>query len=97
MAGCFCCSAANYQPWTPRFPQKSWFGDRTNSQPLAVLPLFPAVLLQATRILDTGHIVAFENSVQYRLEKATGKTEGLGGFLKGMVKSALSGEGFVCR
>jgi uncharacterized protein (AIM24 family) len=31
------------------------------------------------------------------LEKAAGKTQGLGGFLKGMVQSALSGEGFVCR
>ena len=39
-------------------------------------------------IVDTGHIVAFESSVQYQLEKATGKTEGIGGFLKGMVKSA---------
>ncbi|WP_165229412.1 TIGR00266 family protein [Aquisphaera insulae] len=48
-------------------------------------------------IVDTGHIVAFEGSVQYRLEKATGKTQGVGGFLKGMVQSALSGEGFVCR
>ena len=48
-------------------------------------------------IVDTGHIVAFESSVQYQLEKATGKTQGIGGFLKGMVQSALSGEGFVCR
>jgi len=48
-------------------------------------------------IVDTGHIVAFESSVDYRLEKATGKSQGVGGFLKGMVQSALSGEGFVCR
>ena len=48
-------------------------------------------------IVDTGHIVAFENSVQHQLEKATGKSQGFGGFLKGMVQSALSGEGFVCR
>ena len=48
-------------------------------------------------IVDTGHIVAFEGSIDYRLEKATGKTQGVGGFLKGMVQSALSGEGFVCR
>ena len=48
-------------------------------------------------IVDTGHIVAFEGSVEYRLEKATGRTQGIGGFLKGMVQSALSGEGFVCR
>jgi uncharacterized protein (TIGR00266 family) len=48
-------------------------------------------------IVDTGHIVAFEESVGYRLEKATGKTQGIGGFFKGMVQSALSGEGFVCR
>lgn len=48
-------------------------------------------------IVDTGHIVAFEEGVDYRLEKATGKTQGVGGFLKGMVQSALSGEGFVCR
>jgi uncharacterized protein (TIGR00266 family) len=48
-------------------------------------------------IVDTGHIVAFESSVQYRLEKASGKTQGIGGFFKGMVQSAMSGEGFVCR
>jgi uncharacterized protein (TIGR00266 family) len=48
-------------------------------------------------IVDTGHIVAFEDSVDYHLEKATGKTQGVGGFLKGMMQSALSGEGFVCR
>ena len=48
-------------------------------------------------IVDTGHIVAFEESVSYRLEKATGKSQGIGGFLKGMVQSTLSGEGFVCR
>lgn len=48
-------------------------------------------------IVDTGHIVAFEASVQYRIEKASGKTQGVGGFLKGMVQSAMSGEGFVCR
>ena len=48
-------------------------------------------------IVDTGHIVAFEESVNYSLEKATGKSQGVGGFLKGMVQSALSGEGFVCR
>lgn len=48
-------------------------------------------------LVDTGHIVAFETSVSYGLEKAAGKTQGVGGFLKGMVQSALSGEGFVCR
>jgi uncharacterized protein (TIGR00266 family) len=48
-------------------------------------------------IVDTGHIVAFDGSVDFHMEKATGKTQGIGGFLKGMVQSALSGEGFVCR
>jgi uncharacterized protein (TIGR00266 family) len=48
-------------------------------------------------LVDTGHIVAFEAGVDYRLEKASGKTQGVGGFLKGMVQSAMSGEGFVCR
>jgi uncharacterized protein (TIGR00266 family) len=48
-------------------------------------------------IVDTGHIVAFEDSVQYSLEKATGKSQGVGGFLKGIMQSALSGEGLVCR
>jgi uncharacterized protein (TIGR00266 family) len=48
-------------------------------------------------IVDTGHIVAFEGSIDYRLEKASGRSQGVGGFLKGMVQSALSGEGFVCR
>lgn len=48
-------------------------------------------------IVDTGHIVAFDASVQYRLEKASGRSQGMGGFLKGMVQSAMTGEGFVCR
>ncbi len=48
-------------------------------------------------IVDTGHIVAFDGTVDFRLEKASGKTQGIGGFFKGMVQSALSGEGFVCR
>ena len=48
-------------------------------------------------IVDTGHIVAFEANVQYRIEKASGKSQGVGGFLKGMVQSAMAGEGFVCR
>jgi uncharacterized protein (TIGR00266 family) len=48
-------------------------------------------------IVDTGHIVAFESSVEYKIEKATGRSQGVGGFLKGMVQSALSGEGLVCR
>jgi uncharacterized protein (TIGR00266 family) len=48
-------------------------------------------------IVDTGHIVAFEGSVDYSLEKVTGKSQGVGGFFKGLVKSALTGEGFVCR
>ena len=48
-------------------------------------------------IADTTHMVAFDSSITYSLEKATGKSQGVGGFLKGMVKSALSGEGLVCR
>jgi uncharacterized protein (TIGR00266 family) len=48
-------------------------------------------------LVDTGHIVAFEHTIAYNIEKAAGKTQGVGGFLKGMVQSALSGEGFVCR
>jgi uncharacterized protein (TIGR00266 family) len=49
-------------------------------------------------IVDTGHIVAFDASVQYRLEKASGRGgQGMGGFLKGVVQSAMTGEGFVCR
>lgn len=48
-------------------------------------------------IVDTGHIVAFDASVQYRIEKASGRSQGVGGFLKGMVQSAMTGEGFVCR
>ena len=48
-------------------------------------------------IVDTGHIVAFEHTVGYQIEKASGQSQGVGGFLKGMVQSALTGEGFVCR
>jgi uncharacterized protein (TIGR00266 family) len=48
-------------------------------------------------IVDTGHIVAFEQTVGFRIEKATGQSQGVGGFLKGMVQSTLAGEGFVCR
>jgi len=60
--------------------------------------IHPKVLAAGEEYLvDTGHIVAFESSVNFGIEKATGKSEGVGGFLKGMVQSALSGEGFVCR
>lgn len=48
-------------------------------------------------IVDTTHMVAFDSSVTYHIEKATGKSEGVSGLLRGMVKSALSGEGLVCR
>jgi uncharacterized protein (TIGR00266 family) len=48
-------------------------------------------------IVDTGRIVAFEASVDYRVEKATGKSQDVGGFLKGIMQSALSGEGLVRR
>jgi uncharacterized protein (TIGR00266 family) len=48
-------------------------------------------------IVDTGHIVAFDGTMQWKIEKATGPTKGVGGFFKGLVKSALTGEGFVCR
>lgn len=48
-------------------------------------------------LVDTGHIVAFEHTITWQIEKASGKSQGVGGFLKGMVQSALSGEGFVCR
>jgi uncharacterized protein (TIGR00266 family) len=69
---------------------------------LLLLSSFGAIHTKTLRsgeeyIVDTGHIVAFEGSVGYRIEKATGRTQGVGGFLKGMVQSALSGEGFVCR
>jgi uncharacterized protein (TIGR00266 family) len=47
--------------------------------------------------VDTGHIVAFDDSMQWQIEKATASTPGVGGFLKGLMKSALTGEGFVCR
>lgn len=39
-----------------------------------------------TYIVDTGHIVAFDDSVQYKLKKAT----------KGILSSMASGEGLVC-
>jgi uncharacterized protein (TIGR00266 family) len=48
-------------------------------------------------VADTTHMVAFDASVQYAVQKATGASSGIGGFLKGAVKSALSGEGLVCR
>jgi uncharacterized protein (TIGR00266 family) len=48
-------------------------------------------------IVDTGHLVAFEDTMHWQIEKATGASQGVGGFLKGLVKSALTGEGFVCR
>lgn len=37
-------------------------------------------------IVDTGHIVAFDDSVTYTMKRAS----------KGLMSSALSGEGFVC-
>lgn len=39
-----------------------------------------------TYIVDTNHIVAFEESVQYQLKKSA----------KGLISSWISGEGFVC-
>lgn len=48
-------------------------------------------------VVDTSHMVAFDSSMSYSIEKATGKSSGVGGMLKGLVKSALSGEGLVCR
>jgi uncharacterized protein (TIGR00266 family) len=48
-------------------------------------------------IVDTGHLVAFEATVQWRIEKATGATQSVVGFLEGIMKSALTGEGLVCR
>ncbi|MBN1149849.1 TIGR00266 family protein [candidate division WOR-3 bacterium] len=38
-------------------------------------------------IVDNGHIVAFDATVQYKIEKAA----------KGFISSVTSGEGFVCR
>jgi uncharacterized protein (AIM24 family) len=38
-------------------------------------------------ILDTGHLVAWESSLEYSIDKAA----------KGWVASFFSGEGFVCR
>lgn len=38
-------------------------------------------------IVDNGHIVAFDASIQYTIEKAA----------KGFISSVTSGEGFVCR
>lgn len=48
-------------------------------------------------IIDSGHMVAFDSNVSYTVEKASGRSQGLGGFLKGVVTSALTGEGLVCR
>lgn len=48
-------------------------------------------------IIDSGHMVAFDSNISYTVEKASGHSQGLGGFLKGVVTSALTGEGLVCR
>lgn len=48
-------------------------------------------------IIDSGHMVAFDSNVSYTVEKASGRSQGIGGFLKGVVTSALTGEGLVCR
>ncbi len=48
-------------------------------------------------IIDSGHMVAFDSNISYTVEKASGRSQGLGGFLKGVVTSALTGEGLVCR
>jgi uncharacterized protein (TIGR00266 family) len=48
-------------------------------------------------IADTAHMVAFDGTITYKIEKAAGGTGGLGNLVKGLVKSALSGEGLVCR
>lgn len=43
--------------------------------------------IQAEHIVDTGHIVAFEDTLQFKVTKAS----------KSIVGSLLGGEGFVCR
>ncbi len=48
-------------------------------------------------IIDSGHMVAFDSNISYTVEKASGRSQGIGGFLKGVVTSALTGEGLVCR
>jgi uncharacterized protein (TIGR00266 family) len=49
--------------------------------------------LQDDWIVDTGCMVAFEDTLQYSVEPAPHR-KGVGGFLKGM---AFGGEGLVCR
>ena len=46
-----------------------------------------------TYIVDTGHIVAFEETVTYKIRKAAGRK---GGLLSGVFSSFASGEGLVC-
>jgi uncharacterized protein (TIGR00266 family) len=48
--------------------------------------------------VDTTHIVAFDGTIQYTLDKAAGgAATSIGGLLKGVMKSAMSGEGLVCK
>jgi uncharacterized protein (TIGR00266 family) len=51
------------------------------------------VELEDEWLVDTGCVVAFEDTLRYSVEPAPHK-KGLGGFLKGM---AFGGEGLVCR
>jgi hypothetical protein len=42
-------------------------------------------------IVDTGHIVAFEGTVQWQIEKATGTTQGVGGFVPFLMPVSRTG------
>ena len=44
--------------------------------------------INGSYIVDTGHIVAFENTLKFEVQKAS---------KKGLIASFISGEGFVCR
>jgi hypothetical protein len=57
--------AANYQPWTSRSrrnPGRRRFGERKNSEALAVLPLFSTDLFDKATGVRKGDAIAANNS-----------------------------------
>ncbi len=79
-----------FQGFKSLFSGESIFWLTFSGQGVALLASFGAIYeveVDGEYIVDTGHIVAFEKSLDFRIAKAT----------SGLISSFLGGEGFVCR
>ncbi|MEL6930276.1 MAG: TIGR00266 family protein [Cyanobacteria bacterium J06600_6] len=79
-----------FQGFKSLFSGESIFWLTFSGQGVALLASFGAIYeveVDGEYVVDTGHIVAFEKSLDFSISKAT----------SGLMSSFLSGEGFVCR